>query len=63
VTEPVCDHAPGELAAKVKLTHDYFRRGDLFEVVPGQVFSEPCCDTPSQFLAVSNRATQRPMAR
>ena len=48
VTEPVCDHAPGEFAAKVKLAHDYFRRGDLFEVVPGQVFSEPCRDTPSQ---------------
>lgn len=48
VTEPVCDHAPGEFAAKVKLAHDYFRRGDLFEVVPGQVFSEPCRNTPSQ---------------
>lgn len=50
MTEPVCDHAPGEFAAKVKLAHDYFRRGDLFEVVPGQVFSEPCRDTPSQVL-------------
>jgi anthranilate synthase len=27
---------------------DYFRRGDLFEVVPGQVFFEPCKDSPAQ---------------
>ena len=48
VAEPVCDHAPDEFAAKVRLAQDYFRRGELFEVVPGQVFSEPCLDTPSQ---------------
>lgn len=42
-----CDHAPGEFAAKVKLALDSFQRGELFEVVPGQMFSEPCHDSPS----------------
>ncbi|MEQ8955583.1 MAG: anthranilate synthase component I [Gammaproteobacteria bacterium] len=41
------DHAPGEYAAKVRLARQYFERGDLFEVVPGQVYYEPCMDTPS----------------
>ena len=37
-----CDHAPGEYAATVRDAIDAFRRGDLFEVVPGQTFFEPC---------------------
>ncbi len=41
------DHAPGEYAAKVALAKEYFARGDLFEVVPGQTFFEPCADTPA----------------
>lgn len=43
-----CDHQPGEYADTVRRAHEYFRRGDLFEVVPGQVFFEPCKDLPSQ---------------
>ncbi len=46
------DHAPGEYAKTVEKAIDYFRRGDLFEVVPGQVFSERCPAPPS---AVSRR--------
>lgn len=42
------DHAPGEYAATVRLAHEAFRRGDLFEVVPGQTFFEPCADQPSE---------------
>lgn len=34
----VCDHQPGEYAATVNRAIDCFRRGDLFEAVPGQVF-------------------------
>ncbi|WP_309732011.1 anthranilate synthase [Chamaesiphon sp. OTE_75_metabat_556] len=34
------DHAPGEYAAKVETALDYFRRGDLFEVVTSQSFFE-----------------------
>ena len=42
-----CDHAPGEYQQVVRAAKEAFRRGDLFEVVPGQTFAEPCIDTPS----------------
>lgn len=42
-----CDHAPGEYAETVRKAQGYFRRGDLFETVPGQVFSVPCRDSPA----------------
>ena len=45
--ERECDHAPGEYAATVRDAIEAFRRGDLFEVVPGQVFFEPCAAPPS----------------
>ncbi|AVO39060.1 anthranilate synthase component I [Pukyongiella litopenaei] len=44
---PRGDHEPGEYAALVREAKQSFRRGDLFEVVPGQVFYEPCHDQPS----------------
>jgi anthranilate synthase len=43
-----CDHEPGEYAAGVRLAQDAFKRGDLFEVVPGQTFFEPCPEPPSE---------------
>jgi len=49
------DHEPGEYAKLVHKAKDYFRRGDLFETVPGQVFYEPCANPPS---AVSRRLQQ-----
>ena len=45
--EKDCDHVEGEYAPQVGKALDYFRRGDLFEVVPGQVFFEPCNDSPA----------------
>ena len=42
------DHAPGEYAATVREAIEAFRRGDLFEVVPGQTFFEPCAVPPSE---------------
>ena len=45
--EKDCDHIEGEYAQQVEKALDYFRRGDLFEVVPGQVFFEPCKDSPA----------------
>ncbi len=54
-----CDHEPGEYAAGVERAKQYFRRGDLFEVVPGQTFFAPCKDSPArvfQRLAESNPA-------
>jgi anthranilate synthase len=49
------DHEPGEYAKLVEKAKDYFRRGDLFETVPGQTFYEPCANPPS---AVSRRLAQ-----
>lgn len=49
------DHEPGEYADLVRSAVEYFKRGDLFETVPGQVFYEPCKNPPS---AVSRRLQQ-----
>ncbi len=42
------DHAPGAYAAVVRVAREAFKRGDLFEVVPGQTFFEPCPSPPSE---------------
>ena len=44
---PENDHQPGEYPAAVERAKDAFRRGDLFEVVMSQQFSEVCKDAPS----------------
>ncbi|MBS9721106.1 anthranilate synthase [Tianweitania sp. BSSL-BM11] len=44
---PRGDHEPGEYAKLVERAKDSFRRGDLFEVVPGQTFYERCETRPS----------------
>ncbi|MEI2384706.1 anthranilate synthase [Breoghania sp. JC706] len=46
------DHKPGEYADLVREAMAYFKRGDLFETVPGQTFFENCPNPPS---AVSRR--------
>jgi anthranilate synthase len=47
-----CDHQPGEYADLVRRAKESFKRGDLFEVVPGQMFRERCKSKPS---AISRR--------
>ena len=42
-----CDHKEGEFADQVRRAKTYFKSGELFEVVPGQTFFEPCIDTPA----------------
>ncbi|MGU3575760.1 anthranilate synthase component I [Brucellaceae bacterium C25G] len=42
------DHTPGEYAKLVEKAKDSFKRGDLFEVVPGQTFYERCESQPSE---------------
>lgn len=42
-----CDHAPGAYVEQVEAARAAFARGDLFEVVLGQLFSEPCSESPS----------------
>ncbi|MDZ5697945.1 anthranilate synthase [Chelativorans sp. M5D2P16] len=44
---PRADHQPGEYAKLVEKAKESFRRGDLFEVVPGQMFFERCENRPS----------------
>ncbi len=46
-TPPRGDHRPGEYAELVRKAKDSFKRGDLFEVVPGQMFFERCTSQPS----------------
>src|SRR5262249_28000972 len=41
------DHSPGEYAALVERARAAFARGDLFEVVVGQLFADACTDLPS----------------
>lgn len=41
------DHALGEYADLVRQALDYFRRGDLFEVVPSQTFFAACEHSPA----------------
>ncbi|MGB6117023.1 MAG: anthranilate synthase [Mesorhizobium sp.] len=45
---PRGDHTPGEYAQLVDRAKESFRRGDLFEVVPGQMFFERCETAPSE---------------
>ncbi|TIS01292.1 MAG: anthranilate synthase, partial [Mesorhizobium sp.] len=44
---PRGDHEPGEYANLVRRAMESFKRGDLFEVVPGQMFYERCETQPS----------------
>ena len=41
------DHGPGEYAALVERAKEAFVRGDLFEVVVGQLLADTCTDPPS----------------
>jgi len=58
--EPSVDHAPGEYAAGVELAKEAFKRGDLFEVVPGQTFSEPCQPSPAELFRRLRRRNPAP---
>ena len=45
---PRADHEPGEYSRLVEKAKESFKRGDLFEVVPGQMFYERCESQPSE---------------
>ncbi|PSJ53689.1 anthranilate synthase [Pseudaminobacter soli (ex Li et al. 2025)] len=45
---PRGDHEPGEYSKIVEKAKESFERGDLFEVVPGQMFYERCETAPSE---------------
>ncbi|AQS41182.1 MAG: Anthranilate synthase [Candidatus Tokpelaia hoelldobleri] len=46
-TPPRGDHQHGEYARGVAAAKEKFKRGDLFEVVPGQTFYAPCTTSPA----------------
>ena len=48
IVPPKGDHVPGEYAAMVEKAKEKFIRGDLFEVVPGQMFYEQCKTQPAE---------------
>ena len=54
------DHDPGEYAKLVGKAIEYFRRGDLFEVVPGQTFTERCAANPSKVSRVLREINPSP---
>jgi anthranilate synthase len=57
---PACDHEPGEYAGIVREAIEHFRRGDLFEVVPGQTFFERCPAAPSAISVALARINPAP---
>jgi len=57
---PESDHAQGEYAGLVRTAKEAFVRGDLFEVVPGQLFAAPCPDRPSTVFQRLRRANPAP---
>ena len=54
------DHNPGEYAAIVDKAKEYFARGDLFEVVPGQIFYAHCAKNPSQLFKEMSKVNPSP---
>ncbi|MBV9151081.1 MAG: anthranilate synthase component I [Alphaproteobacteria bacterium] len=57
---PDSDHGPGEYAGLVRKAKEAFVRGDLFEVVCGQLFSTPCSDAPSTVFSRLRQANPAP---
>ncbi|MBW4663208.1 MAG: anthranilate synthase [Chroococcus sp. CMT-3BRIN-NPC107] len=60
VVERNVDHAPGEYASKVHTALEYFRRGDLFEVVPSQNFYTACEEVPSKLFQTLQQINPSP---
>ena len=54
------DHAPGEYEQQVTKALDYFRRGDLFEVVPSQCFCETCEKSPTELFRTLRKINPSP---
>ncbi len=54
------DHEQGEYAQGVREALNYFRRGDLFEVVPSQTFFEACEESPSKLFETLQQVNPSP---
>jgi anthranilate synthase len=59
-SERRADYPPGGYAAIVREALPYFARGDMFEVVPGQSFYEPCTAAPSALFDTLRRINPSP---
>ena len=57
---PRSDYPAGGYAELVRQALPYFARGDLFEVVPGQSFYEPCSALPSALFETLRRINPSP---
>ena len=60
VPTQAADHERGEYANLVEVALDYFRRGDLFEVVPSQNFFEATVDAPSKLFQTLQQINPSP---
>ena len=58
--ESASDHAAGEYASQVQQALDYFRRGDLFEVVPSQNFFTSCEESPTKLFQILQQLNPSP---
>lgn len=56
----ISDHKSGEYAAQVHNTQEFFRQGDLFEVVLSQNFSEACNATPVELFQTLQKINPSP---
>ena len=54
------DHETGEYAKQVEVALDYFRRGDLFEVVPSQNFYQASKAAPSELFTTLGKINPSP---
>lgn len=59
-TQKNSDHQLGEYAKQVEAALEYFRRGDLFEVVPSQSFFENCSQAPSKLFKTLKQINPSP---
>ncbi|KPK76705.1 MAG: anthranilate synthase [Phycisphaerae bacterium SM23_30] len=59
-TDVICDHEPGEYAAKVEKIRQGCKRGDFFEVVLSQTFSVKCGYWPSEIFGRLRRQNPSP---
>jgi anthranilate synthase len=60
VPAQAADHQRGEYAKQVEVALDYFRRGDLFEVVPSQSFFEATQEPPSKLFQTLQQVNPSP---
>ncbi|MBO3462826.1 anthranilate synthase [Aetokthonos hydrillicola Thurmond2011] len=60
VPAKAADHESGDYAKLVELVLDYFRRGDLFEVVPSQSFFEATEAAPSKLFQTLQQINPSP---